>query len=157
MNATNFSLSRSEPPNRKTVRRNLAQLYSQYRCRLRKALANIYHISLTTDIWTSKRTSFICLTGHMFNNKFQLIPLVLGFRRISGPHLGDNIRTYIRYELGQLAIENKIDAITSDNGSDVKKTTSSIEFGHGFWCFAHCLNLVVRNGLGIWTKTQTKK
>lgn len=124
---------------------------------MRDSFTNVEHIAITTDVWTKRRTSFICLTGHTFNKKYQLVSVVLGFRRLAGQHLGDTIRSYIRYELDQLGIDAKICGITSDNGSDVKKATGSIEFGHRFWCIAHCLNLVVRNGLALWPKQKAKK
>lgn len=147
----------SQGPNRKTVRRRIGLLYHEYRQKMRDVLAKVQHIALTTDVWTKRRTSFLCLTGHTFNEKYQLVSVVLGFRRLSGQHLGDTIRNYIRYELNQLGIAEKICGITSDNGSDIKKATKSVEFGHRFWCLAHCLNLIVRNGLTLWPKPKRRR
>ncbi len=75
----------SRGPNRKTIRRRLGLSYHKYRAELRATLASVRAIALTIDMWTKKRTTFICLTGHAFNNKYESIPLILGFRRLSGP------------------------------------------------------------------------
>ena len=147
----------SHGPNRKTVRRHLGLMYHEYRQSMQDSLKNVEHIALTTDVWTKGGTSFICLTGHAFNQKYELVSIVLGFRRLVGQHLGDTLRTYIKYELEQLGIDTKICGTTSDNGSDVKKATRTVEFGIRFWCIAHCLNLVVRNGLALWPKAPRRK
>ncbi|CAF2121014.1 unnamed protein product, partial [Rotaria magnacalcarata] len=144
-------------PSRKTVRRRLGVAYHQYRQQLRTTLARINAIAITVDLWTKNRTSFICLTGHAFNKVYESTPLVLGFRQFSGPHLSKSIKKYILYELKQLNIENKICAIVSDNGSDIKKAISEIKPGQRISCIAHNINLVVKNGLGLWEKSGKNK
>ncbi|CAF3159172.1 unnamed protein product, partial [Rotaria sp. Silwood2] len=67
------------------------------------------------------------------------------------------IKKYILYELKQLEIENKICAIVSDNGRDIKKATNDIKPGLRISCIAHNINLVVQNGLGLWEKSTKKK
>ncbi|CAF2660280.1 unnamed protein product [Rotaria sp. Silwood2] len=144
-------------PSRKTVRRQLGLSYHKYRQELRIALASVNAIAITVDIWTKKQTSFICLTGHVFNNKYESISIVLGFRRLSGAHRADNIKKYILYEMQNLEIEEKVCAIVSDNGSNIKKAINEIKPGQRFSCIAHNINLVVRNGLKIWEPVEKKK
>ncbi|CAF4338562.1 unnamed protein product, partial [Rotaria magnacalcarata] len=98
-------------PSRKTIRRRLGVAYHQYRQQLRSTLAHVNTIAITVDIWTKNKQSFICLTGHAFNKKYESIPLVLGFRHFAGPHKSKSIKKYILYELKQLQIEDKICAI----------------------------------------------
>jgi hypothetical protein len=147
----------SRGPSRKTVRRRLGLSYHAYRTELRTTFASINTIAITVDISTKKQTSFICLTGHVFNSKYESIPLVLGFRRLCGPHRAKNIEKYIRYELRRLQIEDKVCAIVSDNGSNIKKAVNDIKPGQRFSCIAHDINLVVTNGLKIWETSETKK
>ncbi|CAF3309353.1 unnamed protein product, partial [Rotaria sp. Silwood2] len=143
-------------PTRKTVRRRLGVEYHEYRQQLRTTLARVEAIAITVDIWTKNKTSFICLTGHAFNRIYESIPIVLGFRQFNGSHRSKKIKKYILYELKQLEIENKICAIVSDNGRDIKKATNDIKPGQRISCIAHNINLVVQNGLGLWEKS-TKK
>ena len=95
--------------------------------------------------------------GHAFNKKYESIPLVLGFRQLAGPHRSKIIKKYILYELKQLKIEDKICAVVSDNGRDIKKAINDINPGHRISCVAHTINLVVKNGLGLWEKSEKNK
>ncbi|CAF4130044.1 unnamed protein product, partial [Rotaria magnacalcarata] len=144
-------------PSRKTIRRRLGVAYHQYRQQLRTTLAHVNTIAITVDIWTKNKQSFICLTGHAFNKKYESIPLVLGFRHFAGPHKSKSIKKYILYELKQLQIEDKICAIVSDNGGDIKKAVNDIKPDQRISCIAHNINLVVKNGLGLWEKSEKKK
>ncbi|CAF1270327.1 unnamed protein product [Rotaria sordida] len=144
-------------PSRKTVRRRLGLVYHQYRQQLRETLAGVDAIAITVDIWTKNKISFICLTGHAFNKTYESIPLVLGFRRFYGPHRSKTIKKFILYELKQLKIEDKICAIVSDNCNDIKKAINDIKPGQRFSCIAHNINLVVKNGLGLWETSEKKK
>lgn len=139
-------------PDRKIVRSKIAVLYSSYTKRLRSVLSKIDFLALTCDLWrSSKRIYFISLTGHVFTNKYETIPIVLGCRRIIGRHLSTNIERYIDFELTRLNIKpEQIVSITTDNGSDMKKATSSFKYGTRISCMGHNFNLVVKNGLCLW-------
>ena len=144
-------------PSRKTVRRHLGYSYHAYREELRTTLASVNSIAIAVDVTTKKQVSYICLTGHAFNSKYEAIPLVLGFRRLSGSHRAYKLKKYITYELKQLQIEEKICAFVTDNGTDIKKAVNDIQPGKRISCFAHDLNRVVKNGLQIWAKEKQKK
>lgn len=85
----------------------------------------------------------------MFNNQYQSVAIVLGFRQLSGSHHAENIKNYIVYELRQLQIEDKICGIVSDNGSDIVKAINDIMPGKRYSCLAHDINRVVKNGLKL--------
>lgn len=139
-------------PHRATVRRWLESMYVQHRAEMRNALAGVSHVALTCDLWTNTNGfSFICITGHVFNRLFELVPLVLGFRRLHGPHLAKTLRKYIMYELNKLEIKDKVCAITTDNGSDIKCATKDPDdFNQRHACLAHTLNLIVQHALALW-------
>ncbi|CAF1117725.1 unnamed protein product [Adineta steineri] len=144
-------------PGRKTVRRHLGISYHEHRQQLKNILNTTPWLAVTVDIWTKKKKSFICLTGHAFNYKYETIPLVLRFRQFKNSHTSENIKKHIRYEFQRLNIEDKVCAIVGDNGSDVKKALNELMPGKRFSCTAHLLNLVVKVGLGLWDKLKEKK
>ena len=158
-NFLSLALPGFSPPHRTTIRRRLAVLYAKYRQSLREVLPTIRWIALTTDIWKSpRRVHYICITGHVFTDDFETVPVVLGFRRLIGQHLAKNISSYIEYELNQLNIDSAcLSAITTDNGADVKAATSTSKFGQRISCFAHNMHLLVSNGLCLWRKPDPKK
>ena len=152
---TNF-LSKAIPgyqgPHRKTVRNRIAAVYSSYTTKLRSLLPKLGPLALTSDLWrNSRRTYFISLIAHTFTENYGHISIVLGCRRIIGPHFATSIERYIQYELDRLGIKTaQIVSITTDNGSNIKKATSSLKFGTRFSCLGHSLNLIVKKGLCLW-------
>lgn len=67
---------------------------------------------------------------------------------------------FLRYELKQLGIFNKIVAISTDNEADMKRAVNQlcdeINAINGYCiripCLAHILHLIVTNGLSLWKK-----
>ncbi|CAF4551322.1 unnamed protein product, partial [Rotaria magnacalcarata] len=67
--------------------------------------------------------------GHVFTDKYETIPIVLGCRRVIGRHSSTTIERYIEFELKRLSIkQEQLVSITTDNGSDIKKATSTLKF-----------------------------
>lgn len=146
-------------PHRKTIRRRIAVLYSLYKRKLRNLMPHIDFVALTSDIWkNSRQMHFIALTAHVFTNKYEHVPIVIGCRRIIGQHLSLSIERYIKYELESIGIRrSQIVSITTDNGSNMKKVAASLKFGSPISCMAHNLNLVVNKGLCLWIKPKAEK
>ena len=141
-------------PDRRTVRRHIAALYSWYSTKLRSVLRKVVSLALTCDLWrSSQRVYYLSLTGHFFTDDFENLSIVLNCRRIIGRHTATTIERYIKFELDRLNIKpEQIISITTDNGSDVKKATSTFQFGERISCMAHNINLVVKKGLCLWTE-----
>ncbi|CAF3642681.1 unnamed protein product [Rotaria sp. Silwood1] len=117
-------------PNGKTVRQKIAAIYSSYTTKLRSVLSKVDFFALTCDLWrSSKRVHYISLTGHVFTNKYKTVSIVLGCHRVIGRHLSTTIERYIEFELKRLNIkQEQLVSITTDNGSDMKKATSTLKF-----------------------------
>ena len=59
-------------PNRKTVRRQLEELYKTYRMNLKQQLSEVSDVGITCDVWkSSTRPYYMCLTGHYTNEQWQ--------------------------------------------------------------------------------------
>jgi hypothetical protein len=67
---------------------------------------------------------------------------------MKGSHISINIKSHLNYDINFYGIQNQIMSITTDNASDMKKATEN-GFGTCFGCFAHILNLVLKNGLSF--------
>jgi len=93
-------------PHRRTIRNPIAAMYSSYTTKLRSLLHKLGPLALTSDLWrNSRRTHFINLTANTFTENYGHISIVLGCRRIMGPHLATSIERYIQYELDRLGIK----------------------------------------------------
>ena len=115
-----------------------------YREKLKSVLNNVLDLALTADMWKNKHpTYYFGLTVHFFDENFNYISLIIGFRKFMSRHLSVKISNFIKYELNKLEILKQIVAITSDNGSDIKAACNK-DFGVRFSCFCHNLNLTVK-------------
>ncbi|CAF4052930.1 unnamed protein product, partial [Rotaria magnacalcarata] len=145
-------------PHRKTIRRQIATLYSLYTKKLRNLVLRLGFLSLTSDIWkNSRQVHFIALTAHAFTSNYEHVPIVIGCRRIIGQHTSVSIERYIKYELDRIGIKpSQVVSITTDNGSNIKKVAATLKFGSPISCMAHNLNLVVNKGLCLWIQPKAE-
>ncbi len=138
-------------PHPSTTVRHLKTSYYKQRAEFRIVLQSIVKLALTCDLWKSNSLNHhICITAHFFNRNYEYMSAVLGFRHVTGQHTSKNLEHYIDFELKQLDIEHsKIVATTTDNAADIKKAASN--FGTRIACLCHLNNLIVQNGLQLWS------
>ncbi len=66
-------------------------------------------ILFTTNIWTSPSAkSFLSLTAHFINKKWELQNIIIYFIQIYDSHTGENIKNVFVSCLDNLLIQNKI-------------------------------------------------
>lgn len=146
---------------RKTVSRLIEQSSGYLRENIRQALEDEVAISLTFDIWSPKKgaSGYACITGHFINSDWQLKSLILEFQLIPHPHDAPAICDFMKTAIVDLNIQDKILAITTDNGPNVvaaigllekdlrlKEKFPNIGFTH-FRCLGHVLHLAVQKAL----------
>ena len=141
-------------PSSRTVQRKLSKLYLEKHRNLKEEIAQVPSVSITIDLWRSaRRDHYLCITMHWLDGTFNLQGKVLSFRKFKGRHLAKRIRVHMKRVFLSYDLVNKITATTTDNGSNVKAATTSIQlFGVRFHCLAHALNLTIHNGLRLWPK-----
>ena len=123
------------PQTRQTVSKRIAKKYKEYIKILINFLKQIEHLALTTDMWKNKHlTHFLGITLHFFDDDFNYVSLVIGFRKFVARHLAVNLKQFIKRKLTKLQILDKIIATTADNGCDIVKAISN-DFGVRFSCF----------------------
>ncbi|CAF1203356.1 unnamed protein product [Adineta steineri] len=133
--------SRYDPPNRFTIASRVGDAYHDY---MEQSGARKY---------------YILLTAHVFDDDFEVIPLVLSLRQLTGRHLAINVEAFIKYELNEKfqIMPNQQAGITTDCGSEMVSATAHGLFGPRHSCIAHVWNNVVKNGLCLWEKPNPKK
>jgi hypothetical protein len=142
----NVALPGYKPPDRHTITIRLAKKYKNYRNQLAEYLKLIKHLALTTDMYKNKHlVYFLGLTLHFFDDDFNFVSLIIGFRKFSGRHQADRLSKFIQDELNKLKISNQIVATTADNAADIVKALKNELFGVRFSCFCHNLNLTLKN------------
>ena len=121
---------------------------------LKDALKTIDYIGLTFDFWSNRRSvSFLCITGHGFNEKIEYFSKIIYFSPFKEQHNGFNIAIAIQEKLIDLGIYHKVVAITCDGGGNLISACNQLDGSiKRTWCCTHCLHLVVINALGFWNK-----
>ena len=139
---------RYQLPSRKTITTvSLPQLYLKERTRVSKVLKEADAVSLTTDIWTSRRTqSYITVTAHALGADWTLKSFVLDTVRMTEAHTARNIKTELEDIMSSWDIKDKMFAIVTDNASNMVAAVGLMDIHH-IPCFAHTLNLVVMDSL----------
>ncbi|CAF4230596.1 unnamed protein product [Rotaria magnacalcarata] len=67
------------------------------------------------------------------------------------------LRRFISNELEKFKIKNKICAITTDNGPDIRAAALTTDFGIRLSCVAHDLNLTIKSALWLHKKPKKRK
>ncbi|CAL5404674.1 unnamed protein product [Camellia sinensis] len=145
-------------PSRYTVARDIVDIYTNERERLKKIVKG-RRICFTTDTWTSiQNLCYMCLTAHFIDDDWKLQKRIINFCQVED-HKGETLGKKIEALLKEWDIDGLF-TLTVDNASSnnltirfLKRTTKLWKgtiLGHEFLhmrCCAHILNLIVSDGL----------
>ncbi|CAH1114950.1 unnamed protein product [Psylliodes chrysocephalus] len=137
-------------PNRHTISDTLIPMeYEKSLQETKEKMQNVTNVCLTTDCWTSPKTeSFMAVTCHFIDN-FKMNSVLLSCDVFEENHTAVNLAERLKKIVAEWGIEKKIILTISDNASNIKSAISK-ELGWKFFgCFAHTLNLAVKDALII--------
>lgn len=140
-----------------TVSRRIQNLYSVMRSKIVDAIqSNQSKFSFSTDMWTSPAgVSFMAITLHFIDDKWNIKSILLDFVSFSGSHSGINLANKFSEIVDSFVQDkSKILAICTDNASNndtfvdqlIKREYLSSPEGH-IRCFAHILHLAAQDAL----------
>ena len=147
-------------PSRYTIARDCFSLYVEEKKKLRALLTSqCQRVSLTTDTWTSiQNMSYLCLTAHFIDSQWNMHKRILNFCVIKS-HKGINIGNVIDTCMDEWGL-TRVMCITVDNASSndtaiqqlkkrLLKKNAFVMGGEAFHirCFAHVLQLIVKDGV----------
>ncbi|GET02276.1 zinc finger BED domain-containing protein 1-like [Rhizophagus clarus] len=136
-------------PSQETIRNMIYETFNYTLPKLKTLIKNeAISISLTLDLWTSRnKQGYLRVTCSFINSKWKLKELTLTIEYVCYPHTAANIRETLELVLKDWDIRDKIYAITTDNGSNVKKAINEMEEVKWLGCTAHTLHLVIGKGI----------
>ena len=110
-------------------------------------------VALTADLWTGRnRKGFLGVTCSYLDADFILKEVTLAIEYVRYPHTAEHIAECFENILKEWKIRHITTTITTDNGSNMKKSVKLLNGVNWMGCFAHTLQLVV--GKGLYTSLQ---
>jgi hypothetical protein len=90
-------------------------------------------ISIAYDTWTSPNNyAFLAVVGYFIDKDWKLREVLLGFEHLVGRHIGRNIGDKVYNVLVRYGVQDKVQAITTDNASNNGTAVSYLRsFIHG--------------------------
>ena len=139
-------------PCRATITARIQSMYAGCKEKLVTILAVQSHISLTTDMWTSRAgDGYISLTCHCVSSEFEMHHRNLFTRHLPGVHDHVNIAEALRASTMEWGIDlqDQVMGFTTDNGSNIVKTIKDDLQKLRIPCVGHILNLAVQAALKV--------
>lgn len=149
---------RYEIPSRKRLTNKvLPSLYFEAKENLSTLLSKTTAVSITTDTWTSiSNDSFLAITCHFFVDEDpetlstppKLHSAALAVKLITQDEKAETLCELITECLREWSIYEKTTAIVTDNAANMKAAVALMpEAIKHYPCFAHSLNLVLKNSI----------
>ena len=111
------------------------------------SLSHSQAISLTSDGWTSgNNEAYITVTCHEITPDFGFNNFILATRELDVTHSGENIGGFVTEICQEFGIHGKTYYITTDNAANMG-VAAQVSGLYRIRCFAHTLQLAVRDGL----------
>jgi hypothetical protein len=111
-------------------------------------LQPITSVSLTLDLWTARsHHGYLGITCSYLDQQYDLHEITLTLSYMRYPHTAEHIKDSIEEVLGKWNLRSKVHSITTDNGSNVKKSVKNMKGIEWHPCVSHTLQLVIGKGL----------
>jgi hypothetical protein len=141
---------RYKVPCTKTLKDRISNTYEEGKSALKIQLAEIQYISLTIDAWSSPaHLPYLGVTAHWVTSKFEPHEVLLSMAELPYPHNAAEIHNHLFDILYEWEIGSKINAIITDNASNMKKACNDMGIGERIPCAAHTLQLSIGRGLDV--------
>ncbi|XP_041830825.1 E3 SUMO-protein ligase ZBED1-like [Melanotaenia boesemani] len=130
----------------------IPEIYNEIKRSVKECLKNADCVALTTDGWTSRATqSYITITAHVINEKWESKSFVLQTRELSESHTGVNIAHVLRNALTEweLTRPQRTIACVTDNASNMDIAVRESGLHPHIKCLAHVINLASKRGLAV--------
>ncbi|XP_068130731.1 E3 SUMO-protein ligase ZBED1-like isoform X2 [Hyperolius riggenbachi] len=134
-------------PNRKTLTTLMQSMYEGTMAQVMESVKDASAVCLTTDCFTSQtKVSFMAVTCHYIDKYFKRMSYLLDCFSFTESHSADHLAAELQRICEEWGITDKVSACVSDNESNIKAAIQKLGWKN-VACFAHALNLIVRESL----------
>ena len=108
-------------PCRNMIRSRIVKRYDDEKISLTSELDSADSVSLTTDTWTSSATeSYITVTEHHIDSKWEMHGNVLVIRAMPERHTGENIAAKLKSCVSEFGVDQKVSTVVCDNARNIE-------------------------------------
>ena len=132
-------------PTRRTMRKLIKSLDQKTKDSLKAELIESPWVAITSDLWTDRTTrAYLGLTVHFYDKDGDLKTATMSCETFHARETAENIAPHIQRILGEYEIEGKLVCGCTDDGGNMKKAFKDAGIPR-IHCFAHCLNICVKD------------
>lgn len=125
------------------IRQELVNMYNNTKCKVKKGIMKAKDPVLSAELWiSSKEESYLTVTCHFINNKWELKSYTLGTAHCLGEHTPEKVHQLLWRISTEWEIMEKIKVVVI-NVDGMKKANPNSTWTY-IPCFSHILNKVVR-------------
>ena len=118
------------------------------RTRVGNILSQAIAVGLTSDGWTDlKMRKFVAITAHFLTQEFIPRRVLISVTSMDGAATAERLLEFFKSEAACLPAQCLIPTMVTDNGSNFLKASRLFIGGEVITCFAHNLQLVVKDTL----------
>ena len=130
------------PPSRRTIKRQVDEMFSHERSVVATQLESATHVAITCDYWTSlSNKSYLGMTGHYIKSpSWDLHSVTLGVDESEERHTSNHVAAQITSITNSWSITDKLVAVVTDNARNMVNAVRVGELRH-LGCAAHTLQL----------------
>ncbi|XP_041374446.1 zinc finger BED domain-containing protein 4-like [Gigantopelta aegis] len=149
-------------PTRKHLRWNLIpKLYNEIKANIKQQLEMVEIVSITTDHWTSRANdAYMSVTAHILTEDFELKDFCLDVAYMPQSHNAENISRAlvdsVKSWIPGAGTNKEVKIyVVSDNAANIQAACRLLPDNYrALNCFAHTLQLVIKDGLKEFTGAQ---
>lgn len=116
---------------------------------IKKKVADVPYVGMTTDLWTSiAGDNYCCLTAHYITPAWEMESAVIACHKLLGERTAHMLAAYLNEEATAWALHDKIVGLSTDNGSNIVRATELLQWEH-FRCVGHTMQLCLKPALAL--------
>ncbi|KAI4465796.1 dna replication-related element factor isoform a [Holotrichia oblita] len=140
-------------PSKKTIKNNILNIYEILKNNTQMTLEGLQNVTLTIDVWSSNANeNYLSVTAHYISDDYTLTNYVIETVKLSDRHSPQHIAETLKNIIHNWKINVLV--IVTDGSTKMVSTIALLENVQHIKCFAHTLNVIIRESMHTFPEIQ---